>query len=773
MKQIDDKHAALGGAGGVLGSPKTASKRCPDQFGWYRHFTGGSIYWHPDTGARAVFGEILKKWSSLGWENSWLGYPISDEQPAGTGGRMSRFQNGVIDYDPSRGTHDLEGVGCAVFFNSAPAQHDDHCKGQPKKGRRLIALSLFGDLLAPRYASVWTSHAGPKQRTTHHLTEQQYSDWQKSNKAEGFHTTILAVNLLTAPFGQGAHLFAAAAEKATGAPPVSRYHLSLDLPDSDKKSLHYWTKWARVNGFIPTSLDLYEANGAAKAAIVLSPNPTKAAWNSGSLVQNQAAQTDHYNLHVRHGERPALTTRQVKGIRLTLYREDHVGFWFSQSEQTEAQVRATTDTAAVEGKYPISITAAATGRYTTIWASRKDPLPNRWAIVGQEIPALAEVDSVVKQYMQDADIRCASVSVGKDGRLVYSRTFTWAPPTYPIATPRHIFRIGSCTKVFTALVAHQLIDEAKLLPDGKTPISLDSKLLSTLGITSSLQPGGNVVAGAADITLKHLLNHTSRLADRDTNADRKAITKAVGKSFADTSKHDCVRHLVGFDLKPEPAYTNNGYVAAGAVVEAVDTVAGKSRSLFSSIVRRVLKPLGLGRPAVSGWSLDKNIPWSVHQHTAMLDVVPNALASDGRPTRSNYENGHPGHGEACGSLAFSASDMIKMLSSFTCGSESNPILSKKAVERMWPPMGPLNGFIRGTPPAGYDAVYWHNGAVAGGHGVFAMYRKDDGDSGATVADFYNKDAGPVPSPYWDPIIAKVKNWPDHDLFASVDIPPHA
>jgi uncharacterized protein with LGFP repeats len=38
---------------------------------------------------------IKARWSALGWERSYLGYPTSDEF-AISGGRRSNFQNGYI-----------------------------------------------------------------------------------------------------------------------------------------------------------------------------------------------------------------------------------------------------------------------------------------------------------------------------------------------------------------------------------------------------------------------------------------------------------------------------------------------------------------------------------------------------------------------------------------------------------------------------------------------------------------------------------------------------
>ncbi|MCF6511873.1 hypothetical protein E9564_08740, partial [Blastococcus sp. MG754427] len=66
-------------------------------------FQGGSIYWSPDTGAHEIHGPIYDTWATLGWENSALGFPTSDEYDI-DGGRRSDFQNGYITWTPSDGT---------------------------------------------------------------------------------------------------------------------------------------------------------------------------------------------------------------------------------------------------------------------------------------------------------------------------------------------------------------------------------------------------------------------------------------------------------------------------------------------------------------------------------------------------------------------------------------------------------------------------------------------------------------------------------------------
>ncbi|BAY62801.1 hypothetical protein NIES22_28760 [Calothrix brevissima NIES-22] len=94
--KIGEKWNQLGRENG-LGYPITDELPAANG-GRYNDFeNNASIYWHPDTGAYAVYGDIRTKWVSMGREKSRLGYPTSDEQPVGSAGqRVTYFQGGAI-----------------------------------------------------------------------------------------------------------------------------------------------------------------------------------------------------------------------------------------------------------------------------------------------------------------------------------------------------------------------------------------------------------------------------------------------------------------------------------------------------------------------------------------------------------------------------------------------------------------------------------------------------------------------------------------------------
>ncbi|HSC52064.1 MAG TPA: hypothetical protein VLC98_00470 [Phnomibacter sp.] len=105
------KYYSLGGSLGWLGPAATGINTCPDGVGKYQHYASGSIYWHPSTGAHEVHGAIRARWQSLGWERSFLGYPLTDESKCPDNiGRYNHFQGGSIYWSPSTGAWEVHGA---------------------------------------------------------------------------------------------------------------------------------------------------------------------------------------------------------------------------------------------------------------------------------------------------------------------------------------------------------------------------------------------------------------------------------------------------------------------------------------------------------------------------------------------------------------------------------------------------------------------------------------------------------------------------------------
>ncbi|MDI2130250.1 PQQ-dependent sugar dehydrogenase [Yinghuangia seranimata] len=99
---IADKYAQYGWDAGILAFPTTSELPTTQKPGAYNHFQNGSIFWSPATGAHMIRGGIRDKWASMGWENSSLGFPTSEEYDI-AGGRRQDFQGGYITWTPKGG----------------------------------------------------------------------------------------------------------------------------------------------------------------------------------------------------------------------------------------------------------------------------------------------------------------------------------------------------------------------------------------------------------------------------------------------------------------------------------------------------------------------------------------------------------------------------------------------------------------------------------------------------------------------------------------------
>jgi hypothetical protein len=108
-----------------FGHPITDESTCPDNVGKFNHFRAlqfpgnpeSSIYWTPTTGPHDIFGAIRDTWASMGFERSFLRYPMGSEHDL-PGIRAQNFQGGVMTWTGSDGASAHAVSGNTVTFDS-------------------------------------------------------------------------------------------------------------------------------------------------------------------------------------------------------------------------------------------------------------------------------------------------------------------------------------------------------------------------------------------------------------------------------------------------------------------------------------------------------------------------------------------------------------------------------------------------------------------------------------------------------------------------------
>ena len=110
------------------------------------------------------------------------------------------------------------------------------------------------------------------------------------------------------------------------------------------------------------------------------------------------------------------------------------------------------------------------------------------------------IDGTIESQMVLEDIPAVTVSVVKDGQLLFSKGYGFADleKRIPVNAEKSLFRIGSTSKLFTWTAVMQMVEAGKLDLDADVNSYLDFKIPATY---------------AQPITLKHILSHTAGFED--------------------------------------------------------------------------------------------------------------------------------------------------------------------------------------------------------------------------------------------------------------------
>lgn len=204
------------------------------------------------------------------------------------------------------------------------------------------------------------------------------------------------------------------------------------------------------------------------------------------------------------------------------------------------------------------------------------------AAAGTEIPEGADsLDAVLQPYLDRYGMPALAAAVVKDGEIIAAGAVGTRRHGADVPVTVHDrFHLGSDTKAMTSLLAAMLVEEGKLGWD-TTVGGMFPELAETMD------------AELKGVTLDQLLSHASGIPS-DTEEDFRLMLAAQAQD--DLNLDEARLWLVG-QIAPRPlqsrpgeqfAYSNIGYVLAGAMIERVS-----GRSWEELIVERVFEPLGL------------------------------------------------------------------------------------------------------------------------------------------------------------------------------------
>ncbi|RQO77903.1 peptidase [Pedobacter sp. KBW01] len=269
-----------------------------------------------------------------------------------------------------------------------------------------------------------------------------------------------------------------------------------------------------------------------------------------------------------------------------------------------------------------------------------------------------------------------SFAVSKNGKLVYQRSlgFRTVKRDTLRADSLTCYRIGSITKVFTATMIFQLIEEGKLSPDTKLAVFYPK------------------LPNAPEINIAQLLSHSSGLMDYVNDVSGKSwITRAHAQSeLLDT----IVKRAPHFIPGSKQQYCNSGYLLLAGIIEKI-TGKSYSKALESRISKRIgLKQTQSGIINNTG-AAEASSYGMRNQWTQITDIYfPNVIG--------------------VGDILSTPADMLKFLNALSSGK----LVSEKSFAKMSNfNQGDLFGMGLIKVPFYNQIGFGHNGAT---YGTFSM-----------------------------------------------------
>ncbi len=189
----------------------------------------------------------------------------------------------------------------------------------------------------------------------------------------------------------------------------------------------------------------------------------------------------------------------------------------------------------------------------------------------------AKLDSLFNTLVENKKAM-GSVAISKNGKIVYTNAFGYSQFTDRITKPATTltkYRIGSITKMFTATMIFQLIDEGKL------------KLTTTLDTYFPDIPDAHL------ITISHLLNHRSGLhnfTDDQAYMGWMTLPKTHDEMLAIFAKNKS-----DFAPNEKASYSNTNYVLLGYIIEKIT-----NKTYAVNLTERITSKIGLTDTYVGG-----------------------------------------------------------------------------------------------------------------------------------------------------------------------------
>ena len=306
--------------------------------------------------------------------------------------------------------------------------------------------------------------------------------------------------------------------------------------------------------------------------------------------------------------------------------------------------------------------------------------------------ALTQIDRMAQTELGQDDIGSLTVGVVKQGALVWTKSYGFADmAARKVATVDTVYRIGSITKPFTALMLLQLVERGV--------VRLSDPVERYLPAINEVQ---NRIDGAPPISFVQLATMTSGLGREPEDLP----TYLVGPvdEWALVMRNALPHVEYSFEPDTHYHYSNIGYAVLGAALAEAS-----GRPFVDYMTEEIFRPLGMTQTA-----FEPNP--EIQGHLAIGYGVTDGVIDPDTPAR---EHAGRGYKVPNGAMYTTVGDLAKFLA-FQLGHGPDNVLARETVADNFTRVNSANGDLSTGYGVGFQAIrrdgfvtYGHGGSVAG------------------------------------------------------------
>lgn len=373
-----------------------------------------------------------------------------------------------------------------------------------------------------------------------------------------------------------------------------------------------------------------------------------------------------------------------------------------------------------------------------------------------ELEEMSAFDRTVERFLKRWEIMGASIAIMKDGKLLYCKGFGWADKEQNVPMEvKHIFRIASISKLITATGVMKLYESGKL--------SLDDKVFGENGILCDSIFSNIKDARIKQITVEHLLRHQGGYSIRagDPLFNEVSVAQQLGIQ-PPVSFDNMVRYAAETRLRYRPGdgnmYSNLGYVVLSKVIEKVSGIPYET-----FIQDSILHPIGCMDMHVGYSFYEKRYPNEVRYYEPEDTELVELFDGSGQLVPRCYGGCDLQVLSGAGGWVASPTELMKFITAIDPQDSKPDILQAKTIAYM-------TETDKAHYPIGWmqttESNDWsRTGSLSGSSAM--LKRQHDGFTWVFITNTSSWSGSRFPSKIsamMKQALAKVKKWPDRDLF---------